>query len=42
MEEIQEVKNEKQTPFMKRIAEIEKKVEAIEKKLQIIISSLRK
>lgn len=42
MEEIQEVKTEKQTPFMKRVAEIEKKVDAIEKKLQIIISSLRK
>lgn len=42
MENNEEVKTEKQTPFMKRVAEIEKKVEAIEKKLQIIISSLRK
>lgn len=37
-----EVKTEKQTPFMKRVAEIEKKIDAIERKIQIIISSLRK
>lgn len=42
MEEIQEVKTEKQTPFMKRVAEIEKKVEAIEKKLQTIINALKR
>ena len=42
MENNEEVKTEKQTPFMKRVAEIEKKVEAIEKKLQTIINALKR
>lgn len=33
---------EKQTPFLKRVRDLEKKVDSLEKKLEIIIKSLRR
>jgi hypothetical protein len=37
-----ETNQEKQTPFLKRVADLEKKVDSIENKLEIIIKSLRR
>lgn len=45
MEEIkvnEEIKQEKQTPFMKRVADMEKKIAELETKLKTVISSLRR
>jgi hypothetical protein len=36
-----EQNNEKQTPFMKRVAELEKKVKILESKLETLLKVLR-
>ena len=37
-----EIKTEKQTPFLKRVSVLENKVASLEKKIEIVIKSLRK
>lgn len=39
---IEPIENEKQTPFLKRVAKMEKEIERISRKLDIIEKSLRR
>lgn len=34
--------NEKQTPFLKRIANLEEKIKMLEKRIEILIKAIRK
>lgn len=41
MEEVVEVKTEKPTPFLKRVNELEKKIEQLERKINTILLALK-